>query len=71
MAESERSGILSRTTRVLAIAVVIGAIVIALFQALFPEVEAAEALAVIALVSLAAALALHAFWTRRASRRKK
>jgi hypothetical protein len=56
---------------VLAIAVVIGAIVIALFQALFPEVEAAEALAVIALVSLAAALALHAFWTRRASRRKK
>lgn len=59
----QESGVLSLVGRVLIIATVLGAILLALFKWLYPQVEVSEVLSLIALISLLAAVALNVAWT--------
>lgn len=64
MPSSHESGILSLASRVLIIAVLIGAALLGIFKWVFAQVDVAEVLALIALFSLAAAAALNSAWSR-------
>lgn len=65
----QESGLPSLVGRVLIIATVLGAVLLALFKWLYPQVEISEVLSLIALSSLLAAVALSAVWTRRQRRK--
>ncbi|RJQ46200.1 MAG: hypothetical protein C4528_07370 [Gammaproteobacteria bacterium] len=66
----QESSALSLAGRVLIIATVLGAVLLALFKWLYPQVEIGEALSLIALLSLLAAVALSASWMRRKRRKE-
>ena len=71
MSSSESNGVMSEKARVLLISVVIGTILLLIFNSAFPSVSTTEVLTVIGLASLMIGLVINAIMKRRKAGGKK
>ncbi len=69
MASTDSSAFLSEATRLLVIAIIIGAALLSLFKLFFPEVQTTVLVTVIGLLSAIFAVAWNALWKRRLHKR--